>query len=169
MANKNNGWVGFDLDGTIAKYNGWIHETHIGEPVPAMVKKVQEYLTAGVEVRIFTARVAESDSNLDGSVHRVFAVRTAIESWCEKHIGQKLAVTNKKDFSMICLYDDRAFQVEANTGKIVGEPSAIDDAIEIVCNAMCQVLKTEPSQIIGSRKLYSIFHYLCDCKYGSLL
>jgi len=39
-----------------------------------------------------------------------------IEEWCRQHIGQVLEVTNVKDFGMIELWDDRAIQVESNTG-----------------------------------------------------
>ena len=30
-------WVGFDLDGTLAKYDGWKGIDHIGEPVESVV------------------------------------------------------------------------------------------------------------------------------------
>ena len=47
-------------------------------------------------------------------------VRGPIEQWCLTHLGQKLEVTNIKDFGMITLYDDRCVQVVANTGELVG-------------------------------------------------
>lgn len=115
MGNKK-GWKGVDLDGTLAFYNGWKGETHIGAPIPLMVERVKRWLADGIEVKIFTARVAEAEMNADGTAHDVSAVVSAIEEWCEKHIGQKLEVTNKKDFQMIELWDDRAIQVIANTG-----------------------------------------------------
>ena len=30
-----------DLDGTLAEYNGWVSEEHIGDPIPAMVERVK--------------------------------------------------------------------------------------------------------------------------------
>jgi hypothetical protein len=104
------GWVGFDLDGTIAHDEpgaAW-SPTAIGEPIPEMIAIIKAYLAKGAEVRILTARAGDN-----------FDVRYAIGVWCEKHIGQKLEVTDKKDYHMWCLYDDRAITVERNTGKIL--------------------------------------------------
>lgn len=102
-----NGWIGVDLDGTLAVYDGWKGEQHIGEPVPLMVDRVKDWLTRGYEVRIFTARVCGGDPR---------GCREVIQAWCQKHIGTLLPVTNEKDFGMIALYDDRAVAVEENTG-----------------------------------------------------
>lgn len=101
-----NGWIGVDLDGTLAFYDGWKGETHIGDPIPRMIQRVKAWLADGSDVRIFTARVAEAETNLDGTGHDIIAVRESIETWCEQHLGQKLPITNKKDFAMIELWDD---------------------------------------------------------------
>jgi len=100
-------WIGVDLDGTLAKYNGWKGETHIGEPIPLMVNRVKEWLAAGKDVRIMTARVANVDDD---------TVENAIKAWCKEHLGQELPVTNVKDHQMEELWDDRAHRVEKNTG-----------------------------------------------------
>ncbi len=102
-------WVGFDLDGTLAEYHGWVSDTHIGAPVPSMVSLVKDYLETELEVRIFTARA-------DNASPEALA---AIRDWCKTHIGQTLPITNVKDRHMIRLYDDRAVQVEINTGRLV--------------------------------------------------
>lgn len=102
-------WIGVDLDGTLAgyaKYDG----ANIGEPIPRMVDRVVRWLAEGQKVKIFTARVAHDE---DGEHQK------AIEKWCRKHIGQKLEVTCIKDFGMKELWDDRAIQVQKNTGRIV--------------------------------------------------
>ena len=39
-----NGWIGVDLDGTLAHYEGWQGETHIGAPISAMVERVKRWL-----------------------------------------------------------------------------------------------------------------------------
>ena len=52
-----NGWIGVDLDGTVALYDKWVHHTHIGNPIEAMVKRIKNWRAQGHEVRIFTARV----------------------------------------------------------------------------------------------------------------
>lgn len=106
-----NGWYGFDLDGTLAKYDGWKAPDHIGEPITPMINMVKRFLEEGKKVRIFTARVALASQ-------REICTK-AIEAWCEKHIGQKLPVTHEKDFAMIWLYDDRCSRVLTNIGIIV--------------------------------------------------
>jgi hypothetical protein len=109
------GWVGVDLDGTLAHYDGWKSPTHIGEPVPAMVTLVKKLIAEGWEVRIFTARVSTPDHG------ELVAVRQAIERWTREHIGRALQATCCKDFAMVTLYDDRAIQVEPNTGRLIGD------------------------------------------------
>lgn len=112
------GWIGVDLDGTLAKYEGWIHETHIGDPVPAMLARVKDWLARGIEVRIVTARVAADDVPIVGDKARLSSsdICTAIQDWTEKHLGMRLSVTCKKDFGMVELWDDRCVQVIPNTG-----------------------------------------------------
>lgn len=114
------GWIGVDLDGTLAYYDKWISETHIGAPIPLMVKRVKAWLDAGADVRIFTARVSQPDTpNKDGTKRDIDAVVRAIESWCLEHIGKALPVTCSKDFGMITLWDDRCITVMANTGMCI--------------------------------------------------
>ena len=38
---KNRGWIGVDLDGTLAMYDQWAGAGHIGEPIPLMVERVK--------------------------------------------------------------------------------------------------------------------------------
>jgi len=106
------GWVGVDLDGTLAEYTGWVHETHIGKPIKPMVDRIRQWLAAGVEVRIFTARC--SVSGRAGQTRE--EVIKYIQEWCQEHIGVILPVTNVKDFGLIQLWDDRAVRVVENTG-----------------------------------------------------
>lgn len=102
-------WIGVDLDGTLAEYDGWRGIHHIGEPVPAMVERVKTWIKVGIEVRIFTARVCVDEPER-GQVVGI------IRDWCATHIGQTLPVTNIKDFGMVELWDDRAVAVEPNEG-----------------------------------------------------
>ncbi len=104
-----NGLILVDLDGTLAYYDRFRGHNHIGKPVPAMVKRVQAWLHKGYEVRIFTARAAL----------RSQAINNLIEAWCEEHIGRRLTVTCIKDPKCIAIYDDKAFRVIQNTGKVV--------------------------------------------------
>jgi hypothetical protein len=108
-------WIGVDLDGTLAQYDGWKGMNHIGEPVPAMVARVKAWIEAGIRVKIMTARVSQSVYRPEPS--HVFATIQAIQAWCTQHIGCPLEVTCIKDFAMVELWDDRAIQVEENTGR----------------------------------------------------
>ena len=115
-----NGWIGVDLDGTLAKYEKW--DGGIGEPIPLMVERVKKWIADGVEVRIFTARVgtgAGHSSESGRSDDEIFAEeqRRLIQFWCLDHIGHVLKITATKDFRMIELWDDRAIQIIPNTGK----------------------------------------------------
>jgi hypothetical protein len=107
------GWIGVDLDGTLARYDGWKGIDHIGAPVPAMVERVKEWVAKHQAVKVFTARVAVPEperSEVIGHIHE----------WLAKIGLPRLDVTNVKDFGMIELWDDRAVQVEVNTGRRVG-------------------------------------------------
>lgn len=134
MSDSNKGgWIGVDLDGTVAHYEGWVHHTSIGQPIPAMVNRIKTWRSMGCEVRIFTARVyplntcvESSDTKFPVSVMKDEAYLKAIEAleaiqdWCREHIGEVLPVTNVKDYAMTILWDDRAVGVERNTGKRIG-------------------------------------------------
>jgi hypothetical protein len=109
-----NGWIGVDLDGTLAHYEGWQGPEHIGPPVPRMVDRVKAWRSEGWTVKIFTARVSTPDEK------EAIRVISAIRAWCYQHLGEYLPITNVKDYGMVELWDDRAVQVEQNTGVAVG-------------------------------------------------
>ncbi len=104
MAKHQEGWIGVDLDGTLAHYDGWKGSEHIGDPVPGMLFRVNKWLAEGRRVKIFTARASDP-----------VAVK-AIKAWLVEHDIGGLEVTNVKDYAMIELWDDRAVQVVENTG-----------------------------------------------------
>jgi hypothetical protein len=101
------GWMGVDLDGTLAHYGDWVSPDHIGEPIAPMVDRIKEWLGQGIEVRIMTARA------FNATAHEI----SAIQDWTERHIGHRLPVTCMKDYGMIQLWDDRAVRVIENTGQ----------------------------------------------------
>ena len=110
MSQDTKGWIGVDLDGTLA-HSGGLYDGEVGEPIPAMVDRVKVWLSEGEDVRLFTARAKNATNDqLD-----------TIDDWCREHIGQSLIVTCEKDVRMRVLYDDRAIQVVKNTGELVGE------------------------------------------------
>lgn len=137
------GWIGVDLDGTLAEYNGWKGPEFIGKPIPAMVKKVKQKLAEGVQVRIMTARVdggevalAMGDPNGEGC-RNVEYVKSFIYAWCKRHIGQILPITNKKDYGMMELWDDRCKQVIPNTGEFLEDKY---EELEKAMGALCEEL-----------------------------
>ena len=119
---KPNGWIGVDLDGTLARYEGWVAWDFIGDPVPAMAKRVKAWIEEGKDVRIFTARVdggsvALNMGNPEGENFKdIERVISLIQDWTEKHIGCRLPVTCRKDYGMIELWDDRCVRVKTNSG-----------------------------------------------------
>lgn len=104
-------WDAYDLDKTLAKMGTFKGPDVIGKPISPMVDQVKADLKDGKEVRIFTARVADDPKGM---------ARAAIEAWSQRVFGVALPVTNIKDRWMRTLYDDRARQVEPNTGKLIG-------------------------------------------------
>ena len=111
------GYIACDLDKTLAYYDGkFVSHRDIGEPIPAMVEVIKRHINNGTTVKIFTARADDDYPEHD-------EVITIIQDWTEKHLGKRLEVTNKKDRHMWLLYDDRAVQVEPNTGRIIKDGS----------------------------------------------
>ena len=106
------GHIAVDLDQTLAYYDGWKGPAHIGEPIPLMAQRVKEWLAAGREVVIFTARASKSYEERDLAIK-------AIQDWTEFHFGVRLRVTAEKDFETVQIWDDRARQVKENTGVLV--------------------------------------------------
>lgn len=145
------GWIGVDLDGTLAEYGGWVGPDHIGAPVPAMLERVRAWVLEGVEVRVFTARVCDNDPK----------TVEVIEAWCERHVGVRLKVTNVKDFGMHELWDDRAVQVEKNSGRravlLTDEQRAVLELLErrelatvaLVENLVSQLNEARPTEPVS--------------------
>jgi hypothetical protein len=102
------GWIGVDLDGTLAYYrHGMFPE--IGEPIEPMLCLVKNWVARGEDVRIFTARMSNPQREMVNQLIK-------INDWCLLHIGKVLPVTNVKDLNMSILYDDRAVRIIFNTG-----------------------------------------------------
>lgn len=143
------GWYGFDLDGTLAKYDGWKGIDHIGEPVKPMVELIRRMHDEGKVVKIMTARVAprlcgethaqgcrcghcEKEAGKPPVLQEQYLVeldengisvkRTAsdyVREWCQKNLGFVPEVVYQKDHLMLELYDDRVKQVVPNEGWLV--------------------------------------------------
>lgn len=92
-----------DLDGTLAAYDGWKGPDNIGQPVPAMVDRLKEWIALNYQVKIFTARFAQHHEH--------------VRAWLERHGLPDLEVTNRKGVDGTQFWDDRAVVVAPNTGE----------------------------------------------------
>jgi hypothetical protein len=90
-------WIGVDLDGTLAEEQDPFDPLTIGRPVPEMVRKVRQAVEDGVEVRVFTARLA--DKRLRDRI------KQAIRDYTREHIGRELDSTNEKDPGLREIWD----------------------------------------------------------------
>lgn len=142
------GWYGFDLDGTLARYDGWKGIDHIGEPIAKMIKIVCDMHHKGEVVKIMTARVAPRDNpetkpnpwfgNVPAYAEQylecerptpdvisafysmpAWTAKNFVADWCIKYLGFLPEITYQKDGMMITLYDDRVKQVVPNKGVLV--------------------------------------------------
>lgn len=138
------GWYGFDLDGTLAKYDKWEGIDHIGRPVEQMVELIKKMHDEGKVVKILTARVAPredievrpnpypTDQAVYDAVGRdneerysdiyrapKWGAREFVSDWCLKNLGFLPEITHEKDHLMLELYDDRVKQVVPNEGLLV--------------------------------------------------
>lgn len=104
-----------DLDGTLAKYDGWDGFRTIGDPIPMMMTRVKKWLSQGITVIIFTARASNPK------------FIPPVEKWLESNGLPKLKITNKKTPNMTRFYDDRAVQIKRNTGEIIGNENIIGE------------------------------------------
>lgn len=111
----NNGWIGVDLDGTLARNDHSGYPNEIGPPVEKMVSRVRMWLANGHDVRIVTARAAGHEYQGQTTSEAL----SMIEKWLIRHVGQSLPVQAHKDYNMIELWDDRSVSVEPNTGRYV--------------------------------------------------
>ena len=112
----NSKWYGFDVDGTIADNSAHTFGMgKIGKPIKPMCDLMKKLHAEGRRVKIFTARL--SDVGSDRSSQQ--AVKEHIWKWCDENLGFRPEITDRKDYKMECLYDDRAKQVVRNTGECI--------------------------------------------------
>lgn len=179
MSDKKQGWIGVDLDRTLAFYDKWNGPYDIGEPIPAMLNRVKIWLKQGKDVRIFTARISEVGPFASSENEQIIY---CIQNWTEKHLGVRLPVTNVKDFFMDELWDDRAIQVipneghtyvdqvkhlEANVGYLKNE---VRDLEEIVSNQSDTRLP-KPRKVIGYEIIVNdlVYEYSTNERFKSFI
>lgn len=107
-APRSKGFIGVDLDGTLAHYKeGDCHNCVVGKPIEPMMQRVRRWLKQGKEIKIFTARARDPQQV------------AVIKQWLREQNLPDLEITNIKEPAMIEFYDDRAVAVKKNTGEIV--------------------------------------------------
>lgn len=80
-----------------------------------MLERVKGWVAAGKRVKLFTARVAT-----DQDPFEVMEFKAAFRVWCAQHGLPDLPCTAEKNRYCLEIWDDRAVQVEPNTGRQVG-------------------------------------------------
>ena len=108
-----------DLDGTLAKRQSPFNPLTVGEPVPKMVAAVKAELKKGRVVKLFTARASTMDA----------AAEKAIKAWLREQGLAALEITCEKKPEMGELWDDRARQVEVDTGNFITKAGARADKL----------------------------------------
>ncbi len=101
------GWIGVDLDGTLAHHGDWKGINYVGRPIPKMLERVKRWIREGKKVKIFTARASDGET-----------AKKYIRDWLEENgLPRDLEITDQKDYGMIELWDDRCVQLIPNTGR----------------------------------------------------
>lgn len=107
----NDKWLAVDLDGTLAVYNGWSGEDHIGDLVLPVAEKIKQRVNDGWKVAIFTARVS-------GQPAEAAHAEGIIWRWLEdNNIANFISgITANKHKHFREFWDDRAIAVVKNHG-----------------------------------------------------
>lgn len=103
--------IALDFDKTLAYHESRWGVSRVGEPIPAMVEKVKEWLSKGYDITIFTVRMNRTGEALNEQIKMIddFLIKTGLP------ILPKTA-TKQHEFSHII--DDRAYHVDPNSGII---------------------------------------------------
>ncbi len=159
MKPRSDKWYGFDLDGTIADNSAHTFGMgKIGRPVKPMCDLMKRLHEEGRRVKIFTARLSDVGSD----PARQEAVKEHIWKWCDDALGFRPEITDRKDYKMECLYDDRAKQVVRNTGecledlyaKLLGGANAREssdtDELDDTEQRRLRMMTAEESALVGA-------------------
>lgn len=125
--------IAIDLDGTLAHYDGWKGEDHIGNVIPEMVAKMHAKIAEGYEFEIFTARVSPNmDFDVKEATNKYLSIMMQIQDWCHKNsIPYNGNITCIKKKYFVEFWDDRAVHVVKNTGLFQQESDELNSAPQI--------------------------------------
>lgn len=98
-----------DLDGTIARYDGWKGIEHFGDPLPG-AKEFLERLGENYKILIYTTRCNEQ---MNGEVPH--QLRNRVEAWLQRHqLRYDDIHTGQGKPMCIAFIDDRAIMIKEN-------------------------------------------------------
>lgn len=109
--------IACDLDGTLAKYDGWKGKYHIGEVIHEVASAIAAAQKQGDEVWIHTARVSDPEDTESMEI---------IHKWLSDNNIRVEGVTCVKFKFFTQFWDDRALQVIKNQGIFVINPAQLD-------------------------------------------
>lgn len=111
--------IAIDFDKTLAYHESAWMNTKVGEPIEPMVELLKTWLAKGYPVAIFTARVSPTWH----SIAEIQKARKDIREWLKSQgIEQELEITCEKQPVFSHIFDDRAYHVAANMGRIFPHP-----------------------------------------------
>jgi hypothetical protein len=139
--------IAVDLDGTLAEYDGWKGVQYIGKPISAMANRVKQWHAQGKTVVIFTARVSGDDAEVS---------RECIEAWLIGNGLPELEITAVKRKQFIEFWDDRAIQVERNTGRVIYSPTLIADDDGDYSELIGNLEKDKPGSVLRVKDFSAI-------------
>lgn len=120
-----------DLDGVLAKYDGWKGIDHIGEPITGAVEFVRR-LYEKTRVVIYTTRCKEYDDI--GFDHRpAHELATVVRAWLEKYQipHDEIYVGQGKPFA-VGYIDDRAIQCRPQDGATYAQFGLAEATLDIL-------------------------------------
>jgi len=105
-------WIGVDLDGTLSHFDIEYREIfYIGPIIKPMRDRILNWISEGITVKIFTARVSYP-------MHNPKLITDHIQNWLETNGLPRLEITNVKDLDCFEIWDDIAKTVILNTGMV---------------------------------------------------
>jgi len=148
-----------DFDGTIAEApKEWRGPGYVGAPVPEMIEQIKQWIAAGEEVKILTARMAssnpESERRQSEQAIRQFLVDNLGDA------GKDIVITAEKDPGMEDITDDKAVAVDPAVEKgdhTMPEPKQNESEQDFVSRCVPEVMREGADQQAALGKCYGIY------------
>lgn len=106
--------IAVDWDGVMVEYHGYEGPAVFGPSIQPMVDNVKSWLAEGHEVIVHTSRVS-LEHNIDSVMKSSGAIRKRLQ---EMGLPATLKITANKYTRISEFWDDRAVEMEKNTGRV---------------------------------------------------